>query len=174
MAAPPEPLPRGLRRRVLAEVHADARAAERARPRERPRRSPAWLPRPALAGGALAALALAAFGGVELASSGGSSGTRVFPASRGYAQLRITNGHAELIVRNLKQPQAGRIYEVWLQRPHQAPTPTRALFSVTSRGEADVDVPGSLRGVSTVMVTQERAGGSPHPTSAPVVVARIT
>jgi anti-sigma-K factor RskA len=174
MAAPSQPVPRGLRRRVLAEVHADARAAERARSRQRSRQTFSWLPRPALAGGALAALALAAFGGVELASSGSSSGARVISASVGNAQLRVAAGHAELIVHGLPQAPPGRIYEVWLRHGNQAPTRTRALFGVTSAGDADVDVPGSLHGVSTVLVTQERAGGSPHPTSPPVVVARIT
>jgi anti-sigma factor RsiW len=172
MAAPQHPLPRGLRRRVLADVHADARAADRARRR----RVRTWgtLPRPALAGGAAVALAVAAFAGVELASSGGSSGSRVIAASVGDAQLRLGGGHAELVVHKLRIPPAGRVYEVWLKRAGSAPTPTRALFSVTSAGDGDVGVPGNLRGVSEVLVTQERAGGSPVPTTSPVVVARIT
>jgi anti-sigma-K factor RskA len=169
MAAQQVATPRGLRRRVMRQVREDARAAGRVR-RASPGRG--WVPRPALAGGLAAVVAVAAAGVVEL--SGGSSGTRVFPSSVGYAQLRISGGHAELVVNRLAQPTAGRIYEVWLQRPNRPPAPTKALFSPTSRGAADVDVPGNLRGVSQVMVTQERGGGSLVPTSSPVVVTPLT
>jgi anti-sigma factor RsiW len=168
MAAPQLAAPRGVRRRVLAEVRADARRRNIA---ERPRR---WsLPRPAIAIGALAALALAAFGGVELTSNGASS-TRIIDASLGHAQLRVSGGHAELVVHDLKQPAPGRIYEVWLKRGSAAPSPTRALFGVTRAGDGDVDVPGNLHGVTTVMVTQEPAAGSPAPTTPPVIVTNLT
>ena len=92
----------------------------------------------------------------------------------GSAQLRISGGRAELIVSRLPPPPAGRIYEVWVKRGRQSPAPTRALFSVTSSGAADVGVPGNLRGVNTIMVTQEPAGGSLVPTHPPVIVARLT
>ena len=77
-------------------------------------------------------------------------------------------------MRNLAAPPAGHIYEVWLQHGHQAPSPTSTLFGVTSSGAGDVGVPGSLHGVSHVLVTAEPLGGSLHPTSNPVIVARIT
>ena len=44
-----------------------------------------------------------------------------------------------------------------------------ALFSPTSAGNAVVEVPGNLKGVSSVLVTPEPMGGSPHPTHAPVI-----
>jgi hypothetical protein len=123
----------------------------------------------------VAAAALAILGGVEL-SSGGSS-VRVIRASvigvPGSAQLRIAGGHAELIVSHLPPPPTGRIYEVWLKRGARAPSPTRALFSVTSSGAADVGVPADLNGVSAIMVTPEPAGGSLVPTHVPVIVARL-
>jgi anti-sigma-K factor RskA len=169
MAAPQREVPRGLRRRVLAEVRAEAKAAPGAQANRRRWR----LPRPAIAAAALAAVAVAVFAGVELSSSG-SSGVRVYRAQVGDAQLRVSDGHAELVVRGLRQPPPGRIYQVWLKRGSAPPTPTQALFSVTKAGDGNVGVPGNLHGVTTVMVTQEPAGGSPHPTSAPVVVASIT
>jgi hypothetical protein len=123
------------------------------------------------------AAAVAIVGGIELASTG-SGGPRVIQASvtgsPGSAQLRVTGGHAELTVRNLPAPPPGHIYEVWLKRPNRAPAPTSALFSVTSTGAGDVGVPGDLRGVSEVLVTPERAGGSLVPTHAPVIVARLS
>jgi hypothetical protein len=106
--------------------------------------------------------------------SGGSSGTRVIQASVGSAQLQIAGGRGDLVVHRLPPLPAGRIYEMWVQRGSAAPTPTGTLFSTRADGSANVGVPGSLHGVSAVMVTQERAGGSPAPTSAPVIVARVT
>jgi hypothetical protein len=117
-------------------------------------------------------VALAVIGGVELASSGGPS-TRVVEASIGQAELRVTGAHAELVVNHLRSPLPGHIYEVWTVRGASRPSPTKALFSVTSSGTGDVDVPGNIRGVSTVMVTQERAGGSQTPTLPAVIVAHL-
>lgn len=171
MAAPQHPVPRSLRRRVLAEVRAEARARTRAG-----RGRPTWLVGlrgAALAGSAALAVAVAAIVGVEVTSSSGTS-THVYAASIGDAQLRTGGGHAELIVHRLAQPAAGHVYEVWLKRGEHAPSPTKALFSVTSSGEGDVDVPGNLHGVTTVMVTQEPAGGTQAPTTAPVIVASLT
>jgi len=174
MAAPQFPAPRGLRRRVLAEVRNDAARRDRSARgwAARARQAPAWLPRPALASALAAVVALAIVGGVELANSGGPS-TRVVRASVGLAEVRITGGQAELVVNHLPSPKPGHIYEVWVTRGSGAPSPTKALFSVTSSGASDVDVPGSIRGVNTVMVTQEPAGGSPAPTSAAVIVAHL-
>ena len=95
-------------------------------------------------------------------------------SSPGAAQLRISHNHAELVVSRLPPPPAGRIYEVWLKRGSTSPAPTSALFSVTANGAATVDVPGDLRGVSQVLVTQEPAGGSRVSTHRPVIVASLT
>ena len=117
-------------------------------------------------------VALATVGGIELANSGGTS-TRVISASVGQAELRITGSHAELVVNRLPSPKPGHIYEVWVVRGTDAPAPTKALFSVTSSGAGVVDVPGSIRGVNTVLVTQEPGGGSPMPTSRAVIIAHL-
>ena len=106
-------------------------------------------------------------------SSGGSS-TRTIQASTGSAELQITGGRGDLIVYRLPQLPAGRIYEMWVQRGNATPTPTGTLFGVRANGSAAVGVPGSLSGVSAVMVTQEPAGGTPAPTTAPVIVASLT
>ncbi len=76
-------------------------------------------------------------------------------------------------MRRLPALPAGRIYEMWVQRGNAPPTPTGTLFSTNSRGAASVGVPGSLDGVSRVMVTQEPAGGTLAPTSAPIIVAPV-
>ena len=167
------PVPKDLRRRVLDEVRATPKAQAAAPGRNAPARAPrSW--RPVLAwGGALAVLVVAAIVAVAI-SSGGSSGTRVIQASAGSAELRIAGGHGDLVVHRLPQLPPGRIYEMWVQRGNHAPSPTGTLFGVRSNGSAAVGVPGNLNGVSAVLVTQEPAGGTLAPTSAPVIVAHVT
>ncbi|HTX46719.1 MAG TPA: anti-sigma factor [Solirubrobacteraceae bacterium] len=165
MAAPQHAVPRRLRRRVLSEVRSDARLREpHAAARTGPRIRPAW------AGALAGAVAVAV---VVVIAVGSGSSTRVISASVGHAQLRISGGHAELIVDRLPQAASGHIYEVWLERAGGQPQPTTALFGVTHSGTADVGVPGNVHGVSEVMVTQEPAGGSPHPTTDAVIVAHL-
>ncbi|MGN6869708.1 MAG: anti-sigma factor domain-containing protein [Solirubrobacteraceae bacterium] len=162
-------VPRDLRRRVMREVRATPKTAPArpARTVRAPTRFPlAW-------GGALAAGAVAVIVAIVLVSSG-SSGTRTIQASVGAAELHIAGGRADLVVHRLPALPAGRIYEMWVQRGNAAPTPTGTLFSTRANGSANVGVPGSLNGVSRVMVTQEPAGGTLAPTSAPVIVATVT
>jgi len=162
-------VPSGLRRRVMREVRATPKPAAATPPQIRAPRS--WRPLTALAGG-LAVVIVAAIVAVALSTSG--SGTRTIEASAGNAELRITSGRGDLIVHRLPQLPTGRIYQMWVQRGNGAPAPTGTLFSVSAGGTAAVGVPGSLDGVSAVMVTQEPAGGTPAPTSAPVIVARLS
>jgi anti-sigma-K factor RskA len=175
-AAPRYEVPKGLRTRVMNEVRATPKAASSTRTRTR---APLldWLrPRVLLAGGGFAVVVVAVIVAVVL-SSGGSS-ARVVQASvagsSGSAEVRIAGGQGELIVRDLPQPAAGRIYEVWFERGHNAPTPTNTLFSPTSAGRGNVGLPGSLHGVREVLVTQEPAGGTLVPTSPPVIVAQLS
>lgn len=166
-------VPRKLRQRVMRDVRATPKTVPPHRPlRARPatRLSLAWA-------GGLAALVVAVVVAVALVSTG-SSGTRVVQASvtgvTGTAQLHISGDRGELIAEGLSQPPPGRIYEMWVQRGRAQPTPTGTLFGVTRRGSVAVGVPGSLHGVSAVLVTQEPAGGSAAPTSAPVIAARAS
>ena len=180
MAAPQVPTPRRLRRRVRRNADADATDAY-ARPRATriPLRDRyALASAPALAAAAATAvIAVAGLGGLAL-SQGGHATTRTVDASvvgsNGSASLTLAAGCAELVVRHLPGPPAGKIYQVWLKRGDRPPAPTSALFSVTAAGAGSADVPGDLRGVSQVMVTIEPAGGSAVPTSAPVIVAQLT
>ncbi len=178
IAAPEYPVPRRLRRKVMRDVRAEPGSVAPRTRRSwahslRSRRFPA---QPALVGGLLAAAALAVVGGVELARDGSARvrviQARVF-APVGSARLSVTGARAELVVNHLAPPPPGRIYEVWIDCDRHAPSPT-ALFSVTATGAAEVGVPGDVRGASTIMVTQERAGGSLAPTSPAVIVARLT
>lgn len=73
----------------------------------------------------------------------------------------------------MSEPPFGEVYELWLDRPGAPPRPTDALFAVTRAGSADVQIPGSLRGVRSVLVTAEPLGGSSSPTSAPILRVAI-
>jgi anti-sigma-K factor RskA len=179
MAVPQYEAPASLRHTVLKGARAELAATEPAASGAAPRPwHAAWwrrgLPRPrlALATAALAALAVVA---VVLATSG-SSGSRVITAAvtgPGRAEVKVSGGRAELVIRGFPAPPPGDVYEVWLQHGTAAPSPTTTLFSVTREGRADVGVAGRLTGVSRVMVTPEPAGGSRVPTHAPIIVARL-
>lgn len=168
--------PPQLRHRVLGIVRAEARERSRRQPgRSRIRRSRAWrpaLPSPRAAIG-LAAVVLAATAVLAGVLAGGGPSSRVISASvvgvSGQARVRIQGEHAQLIVRGLPAPSAGHIYEVWLQRGSSAPRPS----SLFGRGNDQVDVEGSIRGVSRLLVTLEPAPGTSRPTSRPLVIADV-
>jgi anti-sigma-K factor RskA len=165
LAAPRHAAPSALRRRVVRAVRAETQAS----------RSPwTWLvalPRPAVVATLVTIMALAFAGGIELGATG--THTRLIRASVGDAVLSVGGGQATLIVKRLPAPGAGRIYELWLQRGSGAPAPS-TLFSVTSRGTADIGVPGDLRGLSRVLVTDEPARGSRSPTGRSLIVAALS
>jgi anti-sigma factor RsiW len=180
LTVPQHAAPRALRRRI--------RRAARATAADRPAGQPAtttgtapWRTRTrtrarigilAAAGALAAAIVVVAV----LTLGGGGHPARTIQASvvgPGRAEVRLVDGHAELVVRGVPAPPAGDVYEVWLQRGGAAPQPTRTLFGVTADGAADVGVTGSMSGVSRMLVTPERAGGSQHPTHAPVIIVSM-
>lgn len=178
LLAPPQPVSRGLKRRVMAEVRAAPRQGSGAKVRRLPFRLTRGFmafPSPALVASALVLAVIVAAGAIALSSGGSSS--HVYSASvtgPGSAKLEVAGGRGELVVRGMPPPPGNDVYEVWLQRGQRAPSPTSALFSVTSKGSAYVGVPGNLRGVGQVLVTPEPPGGSAAPTHAPVIVARLS
>jgi anti-sigma-K factor RskA len=97
---------------------------------------------------------------------------RVNPELHGArASLELDSDRARLVGTHLPAPPAGHVYQVWLDRGGPSPEPTSALFSTRRDGAASVDVPGSLKGVRAVMVTDEPAGGSPKPTGRIILTA---
>jgi anti-sigma-K factor RskA len=173
-AAPQIAAPSELKRRVMGEVGEDATRDERGE-RSRMRRrvsSRATRRRPAF--GALAAVAAAAVAAALLIP--GAGGARVIRAQvyapHASALLRLQGGAGQLTITGLAQPPRGRVYEVWLKGSGE-PRPTDALFTVSSRGDATVGVPGVTSAVREVMVTSEPLGGSRRPTRSPVIVARV-
>ena len=160
--------PRELKNRILGAIEAEQPAR---RPAPRARR---WFLRPLpVAGLAAAALAVGIAAGVLL--SGESTRTvDAHVAMRGaQATVSITGDHAKLSVSGMRNPPDGRIYQVWLKRGQGAPQPTDALFTVNRNGQGHVEVPGSVKGVDTILVTSEPRGGSLQPTRKPVITAAV-
>lgn len=180
-SVPPLEAPNVLRERVMTVVRAEAEllhtagAGDRAQSdRPRPRTHRTQLLSAAVAFGAGVLLG-------ALATSTGSEAppTRVIAAqlsstpTGARAVLRQLGGHTELLVFSLPQPPPGKIYEIWLSPRGATFLPTDALFGVTHSGSASVNVPGNLAGVRQVLVTAEPLGGSPQPTSSPIIVATL-
>ena len=186
MAAPQRRPATALKRRALSRALGEGESAADIPDRHRLRISLPVLTRSipsaargaVAAGGFLAAVALTV-GAVQL-SKGSASPMRIVPAvvinegQSASAVLQIGSGQAQLVVSHMPAPPTGTIYEVWLERPGKPPQPTSSLFSVTSSGAGDVDVPGTLTGVSEVRVTPEPLGGSLAPTHSPVIVVALT
>jgi anti-sigma-K factor RskA len=179
-----EPPPE-LKDRIMTVVRSEAelqRAAEgRPAPAPGPRRR--WwrgrvlglAPLPAAVAASLV-IAIAVAGGI-LASGGDNTRTvqgqvLIASAPKARASLRLSDDATKLTVSGMPAPPAGKVYQVWLKRPAHSPEPTRALFRVDARGDADVEIQrGRLKGIEQVLVTAEPDGGSQTPTSDPVIAA---
>jgi anti-sigma-K factor RskA len=173
-----QPAPAELRQRILGAIADEPRGTVGAVSRDAPRpRRPRLLLRGRVwAPGAVLALAALAFAGVALTTTS-SSTVRVIRAQvagQGTAVLRVSDDRGELVLHHFSPPPSGQIYEVWFQGSSGAPAPANALFSVTAGGEADVVIPRDIRGVQTVTVTPEPAGGTRTPTHPTVVRAVLT
>lgn len=194
LAALPITPPADLRARVMHVVEQEAELLRAAGPdADRPERSPArrsrfrlpsagWLLRPAFALPA-AVLLLAVGAVIGLAGSGAFSGddaARTVKASvvrkaapNARVSLEITPNGSTLVAEHLPDPPEGRVYQVWVKRPNLDPEPTSTLFMPRKDGSAAAAVPGSLDGMEAVLVTHEPAGGSPTPTSQPMITATL-
>jgi anti-sigma-K factor RskA len=94
-------------------------------------------------------------------------GSRKISFSRGTLVVS-SNGTGALVLNKLAPPGAGRTYEAWVA-DHGAPQPA-GLFQGGSAVAVPLDrlVPQG----ATVMVTEEKAGGSATPTQSPFVIVR--
>lgn len=172
VAPPPE-----LRSRILATARAERSNVVPLRPR--------WAA-PAAAAAAVAACAAVGFG-IWAATLDHTLGNReaalrdqaralAVAASPGARRIALTGGHGALVVTpdgraalllaDLPEPGAGKVFEAWVVSGGAAAP--AGVFSAQDRGAAvalERDVPHG----ATVAVTIERAGGAQQPTSTPIV-----
>lgn len=183
LAAPPE-----LKARILAAVEPEAELlvaagerADRAGAAPRPARARLRLGRLSLRPALVlpVALALLVVGGVAgllgeqlLHDDARTVSAKLDPSVAvpgARADLEVRDDRAVLVARKLPAPPQGRVYQVWLDRGGATPEPTSALFTTRGDGSASVAVPGSLRGVRQILVTDEPMGGSRLPTRRPII-----
>jgi anti-sigma-K factor RskA len=175
MMVPQYQPPGTLRSSVMNQVRSEARRPAAAPATQRGGRK--WLARPVPKPVLVALGALLVVAVVTIVLSNRTAGTRYIPAKTawrsGGAAVKLNSGHGELLVQGMPAPPAGKVYEVWVQHGHRAPSPTDALFDVNSSGQAAVEVPGRLSNRDTVLVTAEPAGGARVPTPPVVIVAAL-
>jgi anti-sigma-K factor RskA len=87
-------------------------------------------------------------------------------------QLISDAGAWHLDVSHLPQPGAGRVYQAWVMRRGRDVEPS-TVFVLARDGSSTVAIPQSLSSGDQVLVTQEPAGGSPAPTSRPLLSASV-
>ena len=90
----------------------------------------------------------------------------VVPSTR--AAVRVNDGRATLMVRNMPEPPAEKVYEVWVRRGDRTPAPAGTTFVARS---GDIPIAHAVGRGDRVLVTAEPKGGSQAPTSAPIIVA---
>jgi anti-sigma-K factor RskA len=181
VAAPPMRPPPALKARIMAEVEREAALlrsagpeADRPAPKRERRRWRFTLPTPAVAALACATLLIGLGAGALLF---GGSGGQTIQFERGKtltanasAELDVSGDSGMLVARGLPEPGNGRVYQVWVQRDGGPPEPTAALFTPRADGSATASIP-DMKGVDTVMVSSEPTGGSPQPTTDPILTA---
>jgi anti-sigma-K factor RskA len=182
VAAPPMRPPAALKDRIMAEVEREAELLRSAGPEaDRPasqRERRRWrfrLPTPAVA--ALASVALLVGLGAGALLFGGGAGGQTIEFENGKtlsanasAELDVSGNSGMVVARGLPEPGSGRVYQVWVQRDGGPPEPTAALFTPRADGSATASIP-DMKGVDTVMVSSEPTGGSPQPTTDPILTA---
>jgi len=187
-SVPPLSPPPELKARIMLEVDREAALLAAAGPEAdrpaAPARRRRWnfsLRRLAPVAAAAALLFVGVAIGVGASSLGSGSDDHTVVATvdearapRAGASVEVNGDGATLVAQGLPAPPTGRVYQVWLKRPGHAPQPTSVLFSPSREGAATATVPGPLKGIEQVLVTDEPAGGSPTPTRQPLVVAEMS
>ena len=160
--------PASLRGELMTAVREEA-----ARPSpERTRRFGGFMLRPAIG---LAAVALIVAVGLVAYDAGGGGSTTVtthsIPGGDVQATLERSGDSGMLELTGLRQLPPSEVYQAWVQRdgrlePSSPIAPRR-------NGTASAAIPQNLNGAARVLVTVEPRGGSPQPTSAPLVAVGV-
>lgn len=162
-AAPESPLPSDLRDRIVDATRRERRQVVRLRPH--------WAYHALAAAAAAACVAIglgvwAADMHSRLGADGALHGLPLTGASG--SVVRARSGQAELVVSGLATPPSGKTYEIWVLRGSTAQP--AGLFSPAGK-TAVVRLTRPVPSGGRVGVTVEPAGGSPRPTTKPVVLS---
>ncbi len=89
--------------------------------------------------------------------------------------LITDNGGVLLVAAGLPVLTGNRQYQLWFLRKEDPKTTDGGLFSVEADGKAvfEVDNPALTAGMTGLAVTEEPQGGSPAPTTTPILTASI-
>lgn len=129
---------------------------------------------------AAALFALALVGALVFAADDGLGELEAYPvattdaAANAVGQVRLRQGaqQATLDVTGLRPPPAGQVYQVWLIA--DGPPLPNVTFTPDVNGEAHLVVRGDLGDAQVLAVTIEPPGGSPAPTTDPLLVSDLT
>ena len=178
-------VPADLKGRIMAVVNSEAELLRAAGPEAdrppspvKPRRRvvavlrPGWWSlRPGLAVAAsMLVLAVGVVGGI-VASGGDGQQDRVLDAEHGNAQDDPARpaGTRRSRRRHRGRPGPTTSTRCGCSAGRRSPSRPTRCSARASDGTASVDVPGDMTGVDKVLVTEEPAGGSEEPTTAPVI-----
>ncbi len=177
LAVPERDPPASLRARILTAFDTEVAGRQPAAPAAVTRlpRTPRWhRPRPALAWLAAAALLLAVAGlatwNAVLLLGGEEEPTLVarFAGTSGSGQVvYLEDEHLALLSVDLPAPPAGHVYQAWGMQE----TGPVSIGFLPNHGAAVLDA--DLSGANAVAISVEPEGGSPQPTTEPVLVAKL-
>lgn len=175
---PPPSLKASLMETVRAEAQAAAPGASTRRPRWLPSLGPRLRPAFAVAGAAvIAAVGVATgFGAATLLDAEPrvytASVADATPAASASLELQRGGGDGAVVsvsgLPTLPSPRNESVYQLWLVRGDGSPAPG-ATFSVGANGTGNGAITESMRGVDSVLVTREPAGGSKVPSEEPII-----
>jgi anti-sigma-K factor RskA len=162
--------PERLRENLMEVVRAEANPAA-------PARQPWWRSLGALtmrpaAGLAAVILIIAGIGAGYLLRGSDSTETSTVQAEAltgapASATLERDGDTSTLHVHEMPPIGPDQVYEVWIQRDGRMDP--LSTFVLSADGTAEAAVPGSLSGGEAVLVTREPRGGSPQPTTQPLL-----
>jgi anti-sigma-K factor RskA len=99
------------------------------------------------------------------------------PGSRHFAFAGgevVTSGGRVLIAMRVPPPPPGKVYQAWTLKTGATAVAPSVTFSPDPSGVALIELPEAAAGLAAVAVSVEPAGGSKAPTSAPIVVRKLS
>jgi anti-sigma-K factor RskA len=125
---------------------------------------------------ALVAFAVAAVAGYEIGKGGSDEGTgggsTLVSREHGITAKMVSEGEGgTLHLADVHQLPPGKVLEAWVRREGTV-EPVPALMVPDRKGQAETTI-SDLKGVDTVMVTEEPQGGSEEPTGEAIVTMSV-